>query len=126
MENQHSPFDCSAADRLRRMGLATAAGSVDRDAMAVFCCIFAGQFFDDLHGYYQDREDAKEILTHMLDEAEYAEPKKKFLLICLQYDAIYCDLPDPVWWLSGNPEFVESFAEGFLAHLKRLDENETT
>ena len=38
----HSPFDSTAIDRLRRMGLATADGSVERDAMAVFCCIFAG------------------------------------------------------------------------------------
>ena len=50
----HSPFDSTAIDRLRRMGLATADGSVERDAMAVFCCIFAGQFYDDLCDYHQD------------------------------------------------------------------------
>ena len=73
----HSPFDGAALDRLRRMGLAAADESVERDAMAVFCCIFAGQFYDD-----------------------------------------------PVWWLSGSPAFAEAFADGFLAHLKRLNESE--
>ncbi len=108
------------------MGLATAAGAVNRDAMSVFCRVFAGQFFDDLYDYYQDPDSAGEILSHVLDAAEYAESKKKFLLICLQYDAIYCDLPDPIWWLSGSPELVEAFAEGFFAHLKQLNENEIT
>lgn len=32
----HSPFDGTAIDRLRRMGLASSDGLVERDAMAVF------------------------------------------------------------------------------------------
>ncbi len=118
-----SPFDSSALDRLRRMGLATADGSVERDAMAVFCCIFAGQFYDDLCDYHQDDVQAvKAAVTPLVDGVDTGNPQGKFLMICLQYDSIYRSLPDPVWWLSGSPAFAEAFADGFLAHLKRLDE----
>lgn len=121
----HSPFDGAALDRLRRMGLAAADESVERDAMAVFCCIFAGQFYDDLCDYHQDDSNAvKAAITSLVDSADTGDPHGKFLMICLQYDGIYRTLPDPVWWLSGSPAFAETFADGFLAHLKRL--NETT
>ena len=119
----HSPFDGAALDRLRRMGLATADGSVERDAMAVFCCIFAGQFYDDLCDYHQDNaQTVKAAITPLVDGGDADDPHRKFLMICLQYDSIYRALPDPVWWLSGSPAFAEAFADGFLAHLKRLNE----
>ena len=119
----HSPFDSTAIDRLRRMGLATADGSVERDAMAVFCCIFAGQFYDDLCDYHQDDVQAvKAAVTPLVDGVDTGNPQGKFLMICLQYDSIYRSLPDPVWWISGSPAFAELFAEDFLAHLKRLAE----
>ncbi len=92
-----SPFDGSAGDRLRRMGLADANGNPDRDAIAVCSCIFAGQFFDDLCGYFESFEDVRELISGLSESAEDAAEKQKFLLICLQYDAIYRSLPDPVW-----------------------------
>jgi len=119
-----SPFDDSAADRLRRMGLTCADGTPERDAMSVFSNIFAGQFFDDLCDYYQDWQDVQEFLAQVFEKADNADPEQKFLLICLQYDSIYRALPDPVWWISGSPDFAELFADGFLAHLERL--NQTT
>ena len=119
----HSPFDDAALDRLRRMGLATADGTVERDAMAAFCCIFAGQFYDDLCDYHQDDAQAvKAAIAPLVDGADTGDPHGKFLMICLQYDSIYRALPDPVWWLSGSPAIAEAFADGFLAHLKRLNE----
>ena len=121
-QRPHSPFDDTAIERLRRMGLADADGRADRDVMTVFACIFAGQFYDDLCDYYQDYTDVQELLTQMFDTAETADPRQKFLLICLQYDSMFRDLPDPVWWISGQPEFAELFADGFLAHLKMLEE----
>jgi len=122
-QRAHSPFEDSAADRLRRMGLTAADGSPDRDAMAIFSAIFAGQFFDDLCDYYQDYRDVQEAIGQILRAAEQADSKQKFLLICLKYDSIYRLLPDPVWWISGSPPFAELFADGFLAHLKRLSQN---
>lgn len=121
-QRTHSPFEDSAAERLRRMGLTAADGSPERDAMAVFSSIFAGQFFDDLCDYCQDFENVQAIIDQIFHTAEQADPRQKFLLICLQYDSIYRTLPDPIWWISGSPAFAELFAEGFLAHLKRLAE----
>lgn len=121
-QRTHSPFEDSAAERLRRMGLTAADGSPERDAMTVFSSIFAGQFFDDLCDYCQDFENVHAMIDQIFRAAEQADPRQKFLLICLQYDSIYRTLPDPVWWISGSPAFAELFAEGFLAHLKRLTE----
>jgi len=121
-QRPHSPFDDSAIERLHRMGLVTATGEPDRDVMTVFSGIFAGQFYDDLCDYYQDYEDVRELLSQIFNTAKTADSKQKFLLICLQYDGMFRDLPDPVWWISGQPEFTELFADGFLAHLKRLEE----
>ena len=92
--------------------------------LAVFSTIFAGQFYDDLCDYYQDYTDVRELLAQIFDTAENADPKQKFLLICLQYDGMFRDLPDPVWWVSGQPKFAELFADGFLSHLRQL-KNET-
>lgn len=118
-----SPFDDSAADRLRRMGLTDEARRPDRDALTICSRIFAGQFFDDLCDYFESYEDVRELISSMSEQSESAEGKQKFLLVCLQYDAIYRTLPDPVWWISGNPVAAELFAEGFLTHLKQLDQN---
>ncbi len=121
-QRAHSPFEDSAADRLRRMGLTAADGSPDRDAMTIFSAIFAGQFFDDLCDYYQNYKDVQATIDLILHTAEQADAKQKFLLICLQYDSIYRLLPDPVWWISGSPPFAELFVDNFLAHLKRLSQ----
>lgn len=118
-----SPFDDSAADRLRRMGLTDEKGNPDRDAVSVCACIFAGQFFDDLCDYFESYEDVRELISGLSESAEDAAGKQKFLLVCLQYDAIYRTLPDPVWWISGNPAAAELFADGFVAHLKQMDQN---
>lgn len=118
-----SPFDDSARDRLRRMGLTDEAGKPDRDAFTFCSRIFAGQFFDDLCDYFESYEDVRDLISGLSDSSENAEGRRKFLLVCLQYDAIYRTLPDPVWWISGNPAAAELFAEGFLAHLKLLKQN---
>lgn len=123
-QRPHSPFDGNAIERLRRMGLVTAESIPDRDVMSIFSGIFAGQFYDDLCDYYQNYEDVQELLDQIFDTVENAEPKQKFLLICLQYDGMFRDLPDPIWWISGQPEFAAMFADGFLAHLKRLEEEQ--
>ena len=50
--------------------------------------------------------------------------EQRFLLMCLQYDAIYRALPEPVWWISGAHDLAELFYSGFLSHLRRLAEKE--
>ena len=125
-QRPHSPFDDTAIERLRRMGLATAEDTPERDALSVLSAVFAGQLYDDLCDYYQNYENVRELLAQLFNEAEGADHKQKFLLICLQYDSIYRSLPDPVWWISGSPEFAELFADSFWAHLKMLKEDAGT
>lgn len=50
----YDPFDDSVPERLRRMGLLTAGGKPDRDAMAVVSRLYAGAFYDDLYDFYSD------------------------------------------------------------------------
>ncbi len=119
-----SPFDDSAADRLRRMGLANEKGAPDLEAVAVCACMFAGQFFDDLCDHLESYEEVRTLITELSETAENVEGKRKFLLICLRYDAAGLPLPDPVWWISGSPGTAERFADGFLAHLRRLAQND--
>ena len=119
----HSPFDDSAIERLRRMGLADADGQADGDAITVFARIFAGQFYDDLCDFYQNGDMVQDVIVQMLDTAENADPRQRFLLICLQYDAMFRPLPDPVWWVSGTPALAEPFAGYFLAHLRQLNQS---
>lgn len=118
----YTPFDDGAAQRLLRMGLTLEDGQPDRDAVAAVACMFAGQFFDDLCDYYQNLDAVRDTIQRLMTEAEDVPPKRRFLLLCLQYDAIYHPLPDPMWWLSGNPKLVDLFSTGFLAHLEQLME----
>ena len=63
-----------------------------------------------------------EILRRLYEAAEQAEPRQKFLLICLQYDALSQPLPNPIWWISGDSELAGDFAEHFICHLKKLSD----
>ena len=83
-----SPFDDSAGDRLRRMGLANADGKPDRDAIAVCSCIFAGQFFDDLCDYFESYEDVRELISGLSEPAEDAAGKQKFSLLLMPTEAL--------------------------------------
>ena len=80
-QRPHSPFEDTAVQRLRRMGLTTEDGAPEQDAMSVFSTIFAGQFFDDLCDYYQDDEQVREVVTQFFQTAEQVDSRQKFLLI---------------------------------------------
>jgi hypothetical protein len=43
-----------------------------------------------------------------------------YLYISLQYDRMRKPLPDPVWWLAGNPDAVQTFTRHFAAKLEYL------
>jgi len=116
----HSPFDDSAEVRLRRMGLLRKDDTPDQERMTALGEVLAGQFFDDLYDFHQDSGDAETALRDFLTEAETSTPRRRFLLICLQYDAIHRSLPDPVWWLSGNAQLASLFSDGFVGHLQKL------
>lgn len=120
MPRWHSPFDDSTGVRLRHMGLLQQDGAPDEKQISVLGEVFAGQFFDDLYDFRQDTETAGTSLEKFLVETEDATAKYRFLLICLQYDAIRRPLPDPVWWLSGNTQLANLFSTSFVVRLREL------
>ena len=124
MRRAFSPFDDSATERRRRMGLVSETGEPDQNSIEVLSHVFAAQYFDDLCDSCQSIDDVQAALTPFIDAAEKAEPKQRFLLMCLQYDAIYRALPEPVWWISGAPDLAALFSAGFVSHLRRLAEKE--
>ena len=99
-------------------------GTAPQKVNEVLSHVFAAQYFDDLCDFCQSIDDVQAALTPFIDAAEKAEPKQRFLLMCLQYDAIYRALPEPVWWISGAPDLAALFSAGFVSHLRRLAEKE--
>lgn len=120
MPRWHSPFDDSARGRLRRMGLLLEDGSANREALTVMAQVYAGQYFDDVCASHQDMEILREQLRRYVAGAEMAAPKQRFLLLCLQYDAFYRPIPDPVWWMSGSEVLTDQFSQMFVACLRKL------
>ena len=116
----HNPFDDGAEERLRRMGLLTETGSAEASALAGLAHAFAGLLFDDLCDTCQDYAAVQAELRQLFEAAARAEPRQQFLLICLQYDRISQALPDPIWWISGNPGLAGDFAALFIEYLKNL------
>lgn len=118
----HGPFDDSAPERLRRMGLLTAGGKPDRDAMAVVSRLYAGLFYDDLCDFYSEMGSVNTVCRELIDRGGAEDPRLPFLSICSAYDAMYCSLPEPVWWMAGNLELAAHFAHGFIRRLSEFTE----
>ena len=118
----YDPFDDSVPERLRRMGLLTAGGKPDRDAMAVVSRLYAGAFYDDLYDFYSDMRSVNSVCRELIDLADAEDARLPFLSICSAYDAIYRSLPAPIWWMAGNLEVAAQFAAGFLRRLSEFTE----
>lgn len=117
-----NPFDDGAKARLHRMGLLRIDGSVDEATLNALSRAYSGLLFDDLCDTCQNSCEITDILRRLYEAAEQAEPRQKFLLICLQYDALSQPLPNPIWWISGDSELAGDFAEHFICHLKKLSD----
>lgn len=116
------PFDDSAPERLRRMGLQTCDGEPDQDALAVVARLYAGLCFDDLCDFYSDMSSVKSVCSGLLERMNSDDPRVPFIAICSMYDAIYQALPEPVWWLAGNLKLVEQFSQCFIRRLSEFVE----
>ena len=119
-----NPFDDGAKARLHRMGLLRIDGSVDEATLDALSRAYSGLLFDDLCDTCQNSCEITEILRRLYEAAEQAEPRQKFLLICLQYDALGQALPNPIWWISGSPALAGAFADSYVLHLKKLCDSE--
>lgn len=109
-----SPFDDSDAERLRRMGLLTESGAPDRDAAAVAAHLYAGLFYDSLCDFHSDMGGVTAVCRELLEYVGMKDPRRPFLAICSAYDAIYCALPDVMWWIAGNLQLVSCFTDDFI------------
>ena len=111
------PFDDSAKARQTRMGLLQSDGAPDQEAVAVLSRVYAGLMFDDLCESSPDMERVYAICGRFAELQKQGDAKKTLLFICLQYDGMLRALPEPIWWIVGNPALVEPFCEGFVRRL---------
>lgn len=119
-KRETNPFDGSACARLRRMGLITAPGQIDKTAMDAFVRIFTASLFDDLRDAYGDGEQLSNILAIFAEVGKSKNAQKIFLMISLQYDVLHKPLPDPIWWLWGCSLARVQFSWGFTEYLSEL------
>lgn len=116
----HDPFDDSAPERQKRMGLLTEAGLPNAETMEMFCSLYAGLFYDDICDHCGDFDTAISICHSLIALAEKDDSRRVLLTLSLQYDAMQRSLPDPIWWIAGNPTLVSAFIEGFSRRLSAL------
>lgn len=124
MRRVQNPFDDGAEERPRRMNLIRSDGEMNKPSLLALSAVYAGLLFDELCDFYQDYSMVKEDLSQLFSAAETAEARQKFLLICLQYDGLGQSLPNPIWWISGNPNLAGVFADSYVLHLKQLCDSE--
>lgn len=119
-KNLCNPFDDSAPERLRHMGLLTAEGVPEQDALAVIERLYAGLFYDALFDFYDDVGNVNTICLELAERLGTENPRRSFLNICSAYDAIYLAIPEPVWWMAGNLDLITHFSAGFIKRLTDL------
>lgn len=119
-KNLCTPFDDSAPRRLQRMGLLTAEGIPNQEALAVIERLYAGLFYDALCDASDDVDNIIAVCGEMSEQIGSRNPRQSFLKICLAYDAISLSIPEPVWWMAGNMELIAHFSVGFVKQLTDL------
>lgn len=120
-----TPFDDSAAMRLRRMGLLTPNGTPDERIIRPLAYVSAGLYYDQLCDSVESHESASGVCQHIISEEAENRPRQALLALSMSYDAMRRGLPDPIWWLSGSKDILPIFMRAFAAHLSDiLQENE--
>lgn len=120
----HDPFDDSAHERQKRMGLLTSDGQPSTVNIEAFCTLYAGLFFDDLCDCCGDFNAAIAICRNLIVLSQREEPRRMLLAISVQYDTMQRSLPDPIWWIAGNQMLVDAFTQGFSQRLQLLVDSE--
>lgn len=113
------PFEASAVQRLSRMGLVDSCGALNEPVMEAFIQIHVGLFFSSLCDYYKP-DQIENIFTLFQTMAEREDYLRMLLLLSIQYDHMRRLLPDPIWWISGHSEIVQTFMAGFYRKLEQM------
>ena len=95
-------------------------GRADADAVSALARVYAGLMFDDLCEMSPDIERVNAICDHFDALLAEGDVRKALLYICIQYDGMLRPLPEPIWWIVGNPALVEPFVEGFVRRLSEF------
>ena len=114
------PFGDSAKTRLVHMGVSDGEGWISQNVVRMISELFAGLFFDDVRDLGDEPRKPAEICETLHEMLKNDDWRRAYLFISLLYDRMRKPLPDPVWWLAGNPEAVKAFTAHFAAGLKRL------
>lgn len=119
-----SPFDHTAIERHRRMGLLSCNGVVNTAAMDTFSRIHAALFYDDLLDYYRDSSRVQTICHSLIERCNQASLHDSMLNLCIEYDYIHRPLPEAIWWIAGSDVLLQPFLTGFLQWLQSCLEGE--
>ena len=111
-----TPFDDSAAVRLRRMGLLTPNGTPDERIIQPLAYVSAGLYYDQLCDSVESHESAAGVCQHIISEEAENRPRQALLALSMSYDAMCRGLPDPIWWLSGSKDM--GLAEAYPTGIK--------
>ena len=116
------PFNGAAPEQLINMGIIQDDGTPDENNIAAFIAIFSGMFFMDLKQFYNNTDHIAIIYNAFSALHSKKYYRHMYLLYSIQYDYFRKPLPDPVWWIAGKPELIETFMDGFLPQLGKLIE----
>lgn len=83
-----TPFDDSAAMRLRRMGLLTPDGTPDEHIIRPLAYASAGLYYDQLCDSVESHESAAGVCQHIISEETENRPRQALLALSMSYDAI--------------------------------------
>ena len=122
-----TPFDDTAPDCRKRMGLLLPNGRPDEVAVRAAAHIYAGLLYEYLQEALPDRSSADMACKELAEENCKQDAAQKVLALCLLYDAVGLSLPDPLWWICGDLELAAVFAEKVFGWLLAFcEETETT
>lgn len=102
------------------MGLLLEDGTASAVSITALSLAFAGLLLDDACDFYQDYARAQDEFQCLFAAAEHAGGRQRFLPVCRQYHELCRPLPDPVWWISGNPALAGQFTDGYIRHLQNI------
>lgn len=114
------PFDDSAAERQKRMGLLTDDSKADMDALAAFSRLYAGLFFDNLCDICASPEAVTAACRHLSETFVQAGHRRALLELCTLYDNMRRPLPEPIWWIVGSDVLLPPFMKHFTIRLFKL------
>lgn len=118
-----SPFHDSANTKLLRMGLLLPDGTSNRDSIFILAQVYAGLFFESLCDFHNDMERSFQICADLAELGAEANYRELLLAICVQYDCLRINLPEPVWWIVGNDDLVQIYVSRFADCLSEFVRN---